>query len=123
MNPRLKELVIFVEDMNKQVTFYRDKLGLSLTYPIDIKDFSKQYWVTFDTGQCTLALHGGGNKNTSKNGPKFVFEVENLDSARKELEARGIKLTETRCPAPGVYVCDGSDPEGNAFSVEGTSSQ
>ena len=56
----LCEVILYVEDMHAQVRFYRDVLGLRHHHPQGIDDFSGEYWVTFDTGSCTLALHGGG---------------------------------------------------------------
>ena len=54
------EVIVYVEDMDAQVRFYRDILGLSISYPKGLIDYSNQMWVTFETGACELALHGGG---------------------------------------------------------------
>jgi len=115
---KLIEVVVYVEDMNRQVYFYRDVLGLSLSYPTGVSDFADAYWVTFETGNCTLALHAGGNKQHGADAPKFVFEVSDINQARQELIDGGVRLGEIRSPAPGVLVCDGIDPEGNRFSIE-----
>jgi hypothetical protein len=42
--------------MDAQVAFYRDKLGLTVSYPDGLNDYTGEYWVTFATGACTLAL-------------------------------------------------------------------
>jgi len=115
---KLIEVVVYVEDMNRQVYFYRDKIGLSLSYPTGVNDFKDACWVTFETGDCTLALHAGGKKQQGADAPKFVFDVSDINQAREELIERGVRLGEIRSPAPGVLVCDGIDPEGNRFSIE-----
>jgi catechol 2,3-dioxygenase-like lactoylglutathione lyase family enzyme len=112
------EVILYVEDMDSQVQFYRDTLGLSLSYPQELEDYSDQMWVTFDTGICTLALHCGGGRDFGRDAPKFVFEVKNVESTRQFLLDRGVLLGEIRTAAPGVSVCDGEDPEGNNFSIE-----
>src|SRR5690348_8743558 len=56
----LMEVILQVKDMNVEVAFYRDMLGLRVTYPEGAVDYSKEGWVTFETGRCVLALHDGG---------------------------------------------------------------
>jgi catechol 2,3-dioxygenase-like lactoylglutathione lyase family enzyme len=114
----LCEIILYVEDMNTQVRFYRDRLGLRLTHPQGIDDFSAEYWVTFDTGACTLALHGGGQKRIGQDSPKIVFLTDDLAASRALLASRGVAVSAPRSPAPGVDVCDAKDPEGNPFSIE-----
>jgi predicted enzyme related to lactoylglutathione lyase len=114
----LMEVILYVQDMQAQVTFYRDRLGLSLTYPQGLAEYGKEFWVTLNTGPCTLVLHGGGKKRLGEDAPKIVFQVADIEAARKELLRRGVPLGEARSPAPGVWVCDGADPEGNKLSIE-----
>jgi predicted enzyme related to lactoylglutathione lyase len=112
------EIILYVEDMDSQVSFYRDTLELPLSYPPDLEGYNDQMWVTFATGACILALHGGGKHSFGQDAPKFVFEVENVQETRRSLLERGVLVGEIRPPAPGVTVCDGEGPEGNKFSIE-----
>lgn len=114
----LIEVILYVEDMNAQVAFYRDILGLKLFFPSMVSDFKDEMWVTFDTGACTLALHGGGKRRLGKDTPKIVFGVEDIHAAREFYIQRGLALGAVRTAAPGIYVCDGIDLEGNPFSLE-----
>jgi predicted enzyme related to lactoylglutathione lyase len=75
-------------------------------------------WVTLQTGECTLALHGGGSRKLGEDTPKIVFGVEDIETARQELLAGGVRMGQIRQAAPAVRVCDGRDPEGNPFSIE-----
>ena len=104
--------------MNAQTAFYRDILGLHVLYPSEVENFSGIDWVTFDSGDCTLALHSGGQGHLGMDTPKIVFEVEDVQAARQELMQRGVVLNQARLAAPWVWVCDGYDPEGNPFSIE-----
>ncbi|MDX1688350.1 MAG: hypothetical protein R3248_10235 [Candidatus Promineifilaceae bacterium] len=114
----LMEIILYVEDMNGQVTFYRDKLGLPVNYPAGLEDYADQMWVALDAGNCVLALHGGGEGRLGADAPKIVFRVEDVNAARKELVGRGVELGNVRDDVPGKLICDGVDPEGNKFALE-----
>lgn len=114
----LIEIILYVADMNAQVHFYREMFGLSVTYPAGLDDYSNQYWVTLDAGGVVLALHGGGQGRLGADTPKIVFGVADIHEARAELAAKEVDVDAVRSAAPGVWVCDGRDPEGNPFSIE-----
>jgi predicted enzyme related to lactoylglutathione lyase len=50
--------------------------------------------------------------------PMIVFGVNDIQSVRATLIARGVQLQEIFTAAPGVRVCHGVDPEGNPISLE-----
>jgi catechol-2,3-dioxygenase len=52
---QLCEVILNIEDMDAQTRFYRDLLGLQVQH-------ESEFWTTFDTGACTLALHGAGER-------------------------------------------------------------
>lgn len=112
------EVILYVRDMEAQVKFYRDVIGLAVNYPADRPTYADEFWVTLGGGACLLALHGGGQQRLGEDAPKVVFGVQDIENARAELLARGAQLSEVRQPAPGVWVCDGTDPEGNKYSIE-----
>jgi catechol 2,3-dioxygenase-like lactoylglutathione lyase family enzyme len=114
----LTEIIIYVQDMETQVKFYREALGLKLKKEYSGADFKNSYWIEFETGSCTLALHGGGNRRFGEDSPKLVFGVDDIEKARRGFDEIGVKLGAIRSPAHGVKVCDGEDPEGNKFSIE-----
>lgn len=118
MLTELMEVILYVKDMQAQVVYYRDKLGLRVKEPQQVEDYSAAYWVELGTGACTLVLHGGGQRRIGEDAPKVVFRVSQIEQARRELMERGVPLSEIRSPAPEVWVCDGVDPEGNKFSIE-----
>lgn len=114
----ISEVILYVEDMNTQIAFYRDKLGLEVKSPKETDDFSDIFWVEINTGPCTLALHAGGKRRFGPDAPKIVFQVDDILAARQALIDQDVNLNEIRSAAPGVWVCDGVDPEGNKFSIE-----
>lgn len=114
----LLEVIVTVEDMAAMVAFYRDVLELAVTYPADAAEYAHEMWVTFDTGGCTLALHGGGQKHLEQETAEIVFLVDDVHAVRETLTARGVTMGEVVSAAPGILVCSGRDPEGNRFAVE-----
>jgi lactoylglutathione lyase len=105
----LSEVIVHVDDMAREVAFYRDVLGLEV-------DIESDDWTTFATGMCTLALHGGGRIGTHN--VRVNFGVDDLDAVRAALRERGVETTEVRQPVPGILVADVRDPEGNVISLE-----
>lgn len=112
------KIILYVQDMPAQVRFYRDVLGLKMKHLADNADFTQAYWIEFETGDCTLVLHGGGQGRQGADAPKIAFAVADIHDARQMLLKRGAQVGEVRSPAPGVFVCDGVDPEGNFFSID-----
>jgi lactoylglutathione lyase len=114
----LRQVILYVEDMDEQLSFYRDKMGFEVKSSEDSDDSGGLFWVELETGDCTLALHAGGERRLGKDAPEIVFRVSSIQSAREELVQQGIPMGEIRSIAPGVWICHGNDPEGNRFSIE-----
>lgn len=112
------EIIVYVADMDAQVRFYQDIFGLNVIYPAGLDNYADQFWVTLSAGSTILALHGGGQGRLGADTPKIVFGVADIHAARAELVAQGVAIADVRPAAPGVWVCDGRDPEGNPFSIE-----
>jgi catechol 2,3-dioxygenase-like lactoylglutathione lyase family enzyme len=104
----LVEVVVYVRDMARATSFYRDTLGLEPSY-------ESEHWTTFRTGACTLALHAGDAA------PDPTFQVEDADAERERLAAAGVEVSEIREPISGLRVFDARDPDGNRFSIESRS--
>lgn len=114
----LAEVILYVENMQEMVEFYRDAMGLKVKYPQHLSDFRREEWVMFETGMCDLCLHSGGKRRLGRDAPSFVFRVADMEIARDELTERGVPMGEPRMVAPNIWVCGGEDPEGNRFSIE-----
>lgn len=112
------EVILYVQNMDRMVQFYRDTLGLEVVYPQNVLSYTNENWVTFQAGAYTLALHSGGRSLQVKHSPKIVFGVIDIEHARSFLSQREVSIGEIRLISPGVLVCDAVDPEGNSFSLE-----
>lgn len=113
---RMSNVILYVQDINDEVAFYRDKLGLKVVYPEKADDYRKAGgWVELDAGGVVLALHDGAHGHVGEEAPKITFEVDDLERARQELVDQGVKMEGIREIAPGSWICAGEDPEGFRF--------
>ena len=110
------EIILYVQDMNSEVRFYHDVLGLSIKYPQGLEDYTDQMWVEFDLGETTLALHGGADEKPNSL-HELVFRVENVARAREMIIAAGTKMGEIRNLEDGSPIAEGRDPAGHRFSI------
>lgn len=112
---RLSEILLYVEDMNRMVSFYTEVLGF------DIQEGKPEHgFVRLETGGSSLCLHEGREGDVGPYAPKLVFDVADLETAADHLRNHDVPLGDARSPAPGIRVIDASDPEGNRFSIEAT---
>lgn len=110
------EIILYAQDMNSEVRFYRDVLGLSIRYPQGLEDYSEEMWVEFDLGETTLALHGGA-EGTPDTLHELVFRVENVAQTREMIIAAGTKMAEIRDLEDGSPIAEGRDPAGHRFAI------
>lgn len=89
---QISTLRIFVTDMKKAVSFYRDTLGMEL-------DFSSDNYVQFNTLGAKLAIEyidPGNEKEVKEHVGRFIgvsFSVPNIGEAYDILSARGVRFT------------------------------
>ena len=106
MSLNLKRIVIFVQDLEKQAAYYRDRLGLPVLE-------EREGWYEFDAGGCSIALHRGARN------PRLDFATaEPLGRLHGDLKARGVKLQEIKEDfLDRGHYCRGKDAEGNSFQI------
>lgn len=109
----LIEVIVYVDDMDRMVSFYTDVMGFAIT-----EGDPEHGFVRMDVGQSALCLHAGRDGEIGDYAPKLVFAVDDLEETGEYLRQHDVELGEVRRPAPGVRVIDGVDPEGNTFSIE-----
>jgi predicted enzyme related to lactoylglutathione lyase len=116
--PSLAKVIVHVSDMQRSVEFYRDSIGLEIESPHDRQGYGEEPWVTFSAGPCTLALRRGVAVDAGADAPKIVIAVDDIESARRRLIDRGIATEIATSPAPGLWVVNVCDPDGNAIAIE-----
>ena len=116
---KIDYVMINVSNMARSVAFYKDKLGIPMK-------FGTPEWTEFQTGTTTLALHGGGKPQEAAKDPgahwagtcSIGFNVDNLDLAYEQLEAKGVQfvMPPTERPGEGIKLAVAIDPDGMAIS-------
>jgi lactoylglutathione lyase len=115
---RVNYAIVFVSDMNRAVSFYRDVLGLSLR-------FESPGWTEFATEGATLALHASEGSDSEKNDPQQVpagrcrpgLSVPNLDEFHKRMVESNVPCIQQPKTVFGARVAQYSDPDGLVISV------
>jgi|SRR5215831_3488426 len=121
MNACLTRVILYVQDVTRLATFYREMLGLSVVEEITGE------WVVLRAGACELALHRVGKAwrvdDAStwevESNTKLVFAVDrDLAALRAEIIAKGVEMGNIKSYPPLTGpLCDGRDPEGNVFQL------
>lgn len=117
---QLTYAIIFVADMQRSVTFYRDVVGLSLR-------FESSEWTEFDTGSATLALHAA--QEESESGMRSVpegtaagscrpgLQVHDLDAFHRRMLEHHVSCLQQPKATFGVRIAQYADPDQLSFSV------
>ena len=110
------EIILFVQNMDPEVRFYRDVLALPIRFPQGLEDYSAEMWVAFELENGTLALHGGA-KEQPDDLHEIVFMVADVAQAREKIIATGISIAPMRDLEDGSPIAEGHDPAGHRFAI------
>ena len=108
---RLTYAIKFVDDMDRAIAFYRDKLGLDLK-------FQSPFWSEFATGETILALHPASDDNPAGN-VEVGFAADNLGEFYARRDELGIEFTRQPKEEHGVHIAQIRDSDGARVSVSG----
>ena len=117
---RLNYAIVFVSDMKRSVSFYRDVLGLPLK-------FESPHWTEFATDGATLALHASERANPEKADPQEPpagrcrpgLCVDDLDGFHKRMAEQGVRCVQEPKNVFGTWIAQYVDPDGLVISVAG----
>ena len=115
---RVNYAIVFVSDMARSVSFYRDVLGLPLR-------FESPGWTEFATDGATLALHGAHESSADgddphRNGPgqcRPGLSVPDLDDFHRRMVEQGVPCLQPPKEVFGARVAQYADPDGLVISV------
>lgn len=115
---RVNYAIVFVSDMKRAVSFYRDVIGLRLR-------FESPGWTEFATDGATLALHPSEAPNSEMDDPKSVpsgrcrpgLSVPNLDEFHKRMVEMHVPCIQEPIEVFGARTAQYLDPDGLSISV------
>jgi catechol 2,3-dioxygenase-like lactoylglutathione lyase family enzyme len=115
---RLMMLSINVGNMPKAKAFYADILGLKVA--TDYRQDDDNWWVSLalpDGGATITLARATGFENMKPDTMTVYFETSEIDAAHKELNGKGVKVSEVADdlfgPGSGVRWFNVEDPDGN----------
>ena len=105
--------VLYCARWNATVAFYRDVLGLTVT-------FANDWFVEFRLGESAFVSIADALRATIESanghGITLTWQVADIDAARALLSERGVDATPIR-PRWGARVCYLHDPEGHRIEL------
>ncbi len=115
---RVNYAIIFVSDMSRSVSFYRDILGLPLK-------FESPEWTEFSTEGATLALHKSDSSNLVESNQRNEspgrcrpgLSVVDLDEFHTRMVEQDVPCIQEPKNVFGARLAQYVDPDGLAISV------
>jgi catechol 2,3-dioxygenase-like lactoylglutathione lyase family enzyme len=113
---KVDDVFFNVDDMEESVAFYRDTLGLPVKY-------QTADWVELDAGNVTIALrrYGSGPEGRPElgvgEGATVVFEIEDMEETKAELEGQGVRLIGGVFEYGSVKLAAFEDVSGNVLQI------
>jgi lactoylglutathione lyase len=115
---RVNYVIVFVSDMMRAVSFYRNVLGLPLR-------FESPGWTEFATDGATLALHASEAPGSGKEDPSHVpagrcrpgLSVPNLDAFHQRMIVGRVPCIQEPKEVFGARIAQYLDPDGLPISV------
>ena len=113
---KLSIAMVFVSNMSRSVSFYRDTIGLPLK-------FESPEWTEFATEGATFALHKSDAAAKSHSNGKTPghcspgFSVEKLASFHERMLKAGVPCTQPPRNVFGTQIAQYVDPDGLQFGI------
>ncbi len=109
--------IVFTDNVERMVSFYRDRMKMTILMPPEAIDHDPEGWVRLVSGGVEVAIHCAGKPGCAgRNRNKLVFIVKDVGSAREELRKAGVRMGEHHF-YPKSECCDFKDPDGNKLQI------
>jgi predicted enzyme related to lactoylglutathione lyase len=105
---------VFVKDYPAAVEFYGQTLGLNHSV-----DYGKIPGGEFETGNLTLQILDAAaiGREFEPNGHPIAFHVEDVETARADLESKGIAFAAETMDSGVCHMAFFTDPDGNSLML------
>jgi catechol 2,3-dioxygenase-like lactoylglutathione lyase family enzyme len=107
-------ITVATKDIDAAVEFYGGTLGLP-----ELKRYGQMPGVEFETGNLTVAVlqSEAFGMTFGTNGNPIAFQVEDVEAARKDLEAKGVEFAADTLDSGVCHMAFFHDPDGNALML------
>lgn len=100
----------FVNDMQKSVAWYKDKLGLKPSW-------ESEGWTEFPVNNHSICLHLRTPDKKHLAGGYAIIRVTDLNHVVAELKDRGVRMDNITEVHPGAFAVRLYDPDNNILSL------
>ncbi len=110
----VRRILIYVEDLDGGISFYRDVLGFKPLHGVEGVNFE------FATSGPPIVLHKGGKASKQPrglNGPVPSFQVANIEQVIDTYKQRGVRVVQDVMEVSHGWIAFISDPEGNVIQI------
>ncbi|WP_022879103.1 VOC family protein [Microbacterium sp. B19] len=115
MRMRLELLPLTVSDVDRSIAFYRDVVGFDLDHDVSPGNGMRVVQLTPPGSACSIAFGTGMGASAPVSNIHLV--VDDLESTRSTLVARGLDVTEIH-DMGGVRYAFFSDPDANSWALQ-----
>jgi predicted enzyme related to lactoylglutathione lyase len=108
---KLQNAYYITGDMDRAVAFYRDTLGLALTF----QDGDK--WAQMKAGDVNFSLSSPDEGAEGATGAVVIFEVDDIAASRDRIAAGGAEIVDQRDMGDHGKALTFRDPDGNLVQL------
>lgn len=114
----IKTVGIYVEEQQKALAFYTEKLGFQLRRSLPMGPHANWIEVSPPGAQSSLVLYPRSMMtNWAELKPSIVFHCSDVAAVCGKLEAAGVRISMRPTPLPWGMFAKFSDPDGNEFGL------
>jgi predicted enzyme related to lactoylglutathione lyase len=117
MDWRLELIQVPVSDVDRAKAFYTEQVGFKADHDHVVNDQLRFVQLTPPGSACSIALGTGLSTMPPGSVHGLQIVVPDIEEARRELEGRGVEVTEVQEFPWGSFVFF-DDPDGNGWAVQ-----
>ncbi|MPZ81346.1 MAG: glyoxalase [Actinophytocola sp.] len=117
MDFKLELVPVPVSDVDRAITFYRDKVGFTLDHDHTVSAELRFVQLTPPGSACSIATGVGIVDSAPGSLRGLQLVVSDIHAARGELAGRGVEVSEVTAGPGGAFVYF-ADPDGNTWTVQ-----
>jgi catechol 2,3-dioxygenase-like lactoylglutathione lyase family enzyme len=114
---RLELIQVPVSDIDRAKAFYVEKLGFNADHDHQVSDELRFVQLTPPGSACSIALTSGAHQMKPGSIEGLQMVVDDAESARKRLAARGVEVSDVQAFPWGSFVFF-NDPDGNGWALQ-----
>ena len=117
MDLRLELVAVPVSDVDRSKAFYAEQAGFDVDNDVTVRDGLRFVQLTPPGSACSISIGEGITEMEPGSLEGLQLVVNDIETTRKELSARGLEASEIQDFPWGRFVFF-SDPDGNGWAVQ-----